>query len=209
MRRRDYRVSGLFNLRVALLLVLPLTPLASAPAQEPTQSGTITGRVMDQEGAPIAGAQVFLVRPAITTSTHSDGRYLLSLVPLGPNVVRVRMLGFRPESVSVTIPPGEQATQDFTLRRDPLQLEALVVTGTQTPRMNLDASVAVTTLTATEIEQAVPRSTTEMLRYVPGFTRVESSGGEVNQNISIRGILGVEYVAFMEDGLPVFPTMET
>jgi outer membrane receptor protein involved in Fe transport len=75
--------------------------------------------------------------------------------------------------------------------------------------MNLDASVAVTTLTATEIEAAAPRSTTEMLRYVPGFTRIESSGGEVNQNIQMRGILGVEYVAFLEDGLPVFPTMHT
>ena len=48
-----------------------------------------------------------------------------------------------------------------------------------------------------------------MLRYVPGFTRVESSGGEVNQNIPMRGILGVEYVMFMEDGMPVFPTMHT
>ena len=48
-----------------------------------------------------------------------------------------------------------------------------------------------------------------MLRYVPGFTRVESSGGEVNQNYSIRGILGVEYVNFLEDGLPVYPTMHT
>src|SRR5258706_7307723 len=48
-----------------------------------------------------------------------------------------------------------------------------------------------------------------MLRYVPGFTRVESSGGEVNQNITMRGILGVEYVMCREDGLPVFPTMHT
>jgi iron complex outermembrane receptor protein len=46
-----------------------------------------------------------------------------------------------------------------------------------------------------------------MLRYVPGFTRVESSGGEVNENYQIRGILGIEYVAFLENGLPVFPTM--
>jgi len=38
---------------------------------------------------------------------------------------------------------------------------------------------------------------------------VESSGGEVNQNITMRGILGVEYVMFMEDGMPVFPTMHT
>ena len=69
--------------------------------------------------------------------------------------------------------------------------------------------MAISTLTPELIAQAAPRSTTEMLRYVPGFTRVESSGGEVNENITMRGILGVEYVMFMEDGLPVFPTMHT
>src|SRR5690606_36016472 len=67
----------------------------------------------------------------------------------------------------------------------------------------------ISTLTPRQLEQVNPRSTTEQLRYVPGFTRVESSGGEVNENISVRGILGVEYVMFMEDGLPVFPTMHT
>jgi len=92
---------------------------------------------------------------------------------------------------------------------DPLSLSSVVVTGTATPRVNEDASVAITTLTPELIDQAAPRSTTEMLRYVPGFTRVESSGGEVNENITMRGILGVEYVMFMEDGLPVFPTMHT
>jgi len=104
---------------------------------------------------------------------------------------------------------GQQATHDFTLVADPLQLQAVVVTGTGTPTVNLKSSVAVTTLAPEEIQQAAPRSTTEMLRYVPGFTRVESSGGEVNENITMRGILGVEYVMFMEDGLPVFPTMHT
>ena len=76
-------------------------------------------------------------------------------------------------------------------------------------RVQVDAPLAISVITPQEIDQANPRSTTEMLRYVPGFTRVESSGGEVNQNITMRGILGVEYVMFMEDGLPVFPTMHT
>jgi outer membrane receptor protein involved in Fe transport len=119
------------------------------------------------------------------------------------------MLGLRPEAASVSVGANQRTVQDFTLRRDPLQLQTMIVTGTQSPRMNLDASVAVTTLTATEIEAAAPRSTTEMLRYVPGFTRIESSGGEVNQNIQMRGVLGVEYVAFLEDGMPVYPTMHT
>jgi iron complex outermembrane receptor protein len=199
----------LATLGVAAILVLLLARPVGAIAQEAPPTGSIGGRVVDEQGAPIAGAQMFLIRPAIATATRTDGGYLLSRVPVGAQILHARMLGFRLDSASVTVTAGQQATQDFTLRRDPLQLQTLVVTGTQSPRLNLDASVAVTTLSATEIEQAAPRSTTEMLRYVPGFTRVESSGGEVNQNISIRGILGVEYVAFLEDGLPVFPTMET
>jgi outer membrane receptor protein involved in Fe transport len=165
--------------------------------------------VGDEEGTGVSGAQIYIDRPALGTQTRANGEYTLTRVPSGTYVLHARLLGFRPESASVTVSGTGQVTQDFTMRHDPLQLQTMVVTGTQTPRVNLDASVAVTTMTSTEIQAAAPRSTTEMLRYVPGFTRVESSGGEVNQNISMRGILGVEYVAFLEDGLPVFPTMHT
>jgi iron complex outermembrane receptor protein len=191
------------------LLAAPLLRPPTAAAQDAAQSGSVAGRVVDEQGTGISGAQVYLVRPAVSAQTGGDGRYVLERVPAGARVVHVRMLGFRPDSASVAVAAGQQAAADFTLRRDPLQLQDMVVTGTTTPRQNLAASVAVTTLTAQEVEQAAPRSTTEMLRYVPGFTRVESSGGEVNQNISMRGILGVEYVMFMEDGMPVFPTMHT
>ncbi len=198
-----------FGLAVAIAVAPMLLPARSASAQEAAQTGTVTGRVVNERGAGISGAQVFLVRPAIGTQTGTEGSYSLRRVPAGTHTVGVRMLGFRPDSASVTVEAGGTATQDFTLGRDPLQLQEMVVTGTQTPRQNLAASVAVTTLSAQEVENAAPRSTTEMLRTVPGFTRVESSGGEVNQNISMRGILGVEYVMFMEDGMPVFPTMHT
>ena len=188
-------------------LLLMLGPVRDAAAQETAQTGTVNGRVVDERGTGISSAQVFIDR--LATQTGTSGGYSLTRVPAGTHTLRVRMLGYRPDSATVTVEAGGTATQDFTLGRDPLQLQEMVVTGTQTPRQNLAASVAVTTLSAQEVEQAAPRSTTEMLRYVPGFTRIESSGGEVNQNISMRGILGVEYVMFMEDGMPVFPTMHT
>jgi iron complex outermembrane receptor protein len=194
---------------LAWLLLLPAALPTVARAQAAAQTGAIGGKVTDENGAPVGGARIFIRRTAVATQTRSNGEYLLERVPAGIQALHVRMVGFRPDSASVTVAAGGRATQDFTLRQNPLQLQTLVVTGTQTPRVNLDASVAVTTLTPQEVEEAAPRSTTEMLRNVPGFTRVESSGGEVNQNISIRGILGVEYVSFLEDGLPVFPTMHT
>ena len=193
----------------ASLFVLPFSRPAPLTAQGAAPTGSIAGRVVDDEGTGVSGAQIYIDRPALSTQTRANGEYVLTRVPAGAYQVHARLLGYRPEVASVTVRANGQATQNFTLRHDPLQLQTMVVTGTQTPRMNLDASVAVTTLTPTEVQAAAPRSTTEMLRYVPGFTRVESSGGEVNENIAIRGILGVEYVAFLEDGLPVFPTMHT
>jgi iron complex outermembrane recepter protein len=186
-----------------------LITFAGSNAQAQDQTGSIGGRVLDDQGTPLVGAQVAIPGSSIGTQTRANGEYVLPRVPVGSHSVQARYLGYRPETATIQVRTNQRSNQDFTLRRDPLQLQTMVVTGTQSPRMNLDASVAVTTLTATEIEAAAPRSTTEMLRYVPGFTRIESSGGEVNQNISMRGILGVEYVAFLEDGMPVFPTMHT
>lgn len=195
------------SLAVASLVLAFIARPSPLAAQE--QTGSIAGKVTDEAGAPIANAQITIRGTTLGAQSRADGGYTLPRVPAGTAAVTARMLGFRPDSASVSVAAGGRASQDFSLRRDPLQLQTMVVTGTQTPRQNLEASVAVTTLTAREVEQAAPRSTTEMLRYVPGFTRVESSGGEVNQNISMRGILGVEYVMFMEDGMPVFPTMHT
>jgi iron complex outermembrane recepter protein len=192
---------------IALLSLL--ITFAGSVAQAQDQTGSIGGRVVDDRGTPLVGAQVAIPGSSIATQTRANGEYVLSRVPVGSHSVLARYLGYRPETATIQVTTNQRSTQDFSLRRDPLQLQTMVVTGTQSPRTNLDASVAVTTLTTTEIEAAAPRSTTEMLRYVPGFTRVESSGGEVNQNIVIRGILGVPYVAFLEDGLPVFPTMHT
>jgi iron complex outermembrane receptor protein len=193
---------------VAILFALTAT-VSNAFAQTTGQTGSISGKIMDEHGAPVPSAQVFIDRSTLGTLSRGDGSYFIGQVPEGTHLVKTRLIGFRPESASVTVMAGQQATHDFTIRQDPLQLQAIVVTGTSAPVANLKSSVAITTLTPQEIQQAQPRSTTEMLRYVPGFTRIESSGGEVNENISMRGILGVEYVMFMEDGLPVFPTMHT
>src|SRR5690348_10163144 len=194
----------------ALALALTGTAVISiAAGAQAAGNGSVAGKVVDEHGTAISNAQVFVDRTTIGALTGGDGTYVLRGVSPGAHLLRIRLIGYRPDSASVTVTDGQRTEQNFTLRADPLQLQSVVVTGTSTPTVNLKSSVAITTLTPAMIEAAQPRSTTEMLRYVPGFTRVESSGGEVNENISMRGILGVEYVMFMEDGLPVFPTMHT
>ena len=192
-------------LALMALLMLPVSVVAQGGA-----TGSVTGRVTDDRGQALAGAEVAVVgRPGIAGRSAGNGTYTIADVPAGAVSLRARLIGYKSQPADVTVGAGRTTTQDFTLGADPLNLDAVVVTGTQTPRTKLETSNATTVLSAADITQASPRSTTEALRYVPGFTRVESSGGEVNQNIGMRGILGVEFVMFMEDGLPVFPTMHT
>lgn len=200
---------GASSRNLMLVVATILAGLALSPVSSSAQTGSIVGTVTSGSGEPIAGAQLSVAELNRGTITRSDGSFLLPGLPPGQHLVRVDMLGYRSATASVSVAAEQAARHDFRLEVDLLNIQALVVTGTQTPRVQVEAPIAISIITPEEIAQANPRSTTEMLRYVPGFTRVESSGGEVNQNITMRGILGVEYVMFMEDGLPVFPTMHT
>ena len=89
---------------------------------------------------------------------------------------------------------------------DGLRLDSVVVTGTATRTTKMKQSVSVSTLGAEQIERSGAASTAELLRAVPGV-RSESSGGEGNANITVRGVPisagGSRYVQMQEDGLPV------
>jgi outer membrane receptor protein involved in Fe transport len=84
--------------------------------------------------------------------------------------------------------------------------EDIVVTGVARGQNRLDTSVSVSSLTADDIAAASPRSAAELFRNLPGV-RSESSGGEGNANIQVRGLPiasgGAKFVQIHEDGLPV------
>jgi outer membrane receptor protein involved in Fe transport len=160
-------------------------------------------------GNPIPFANVLVGGTTHGANANVKGEYFIENITPGTYVLRVSAVGYKTKTAEVTVKPGETATANFILSIDVLRMGEVVVTGSFIPLSKMKSSLAISTLSPRELTFSNPRSTTEMLRYIPGFTRVESSGGEVNQNISIRGILGVEYVMFMEDGVPAYPTMHT
>lgn len=89
---------------------------------------------------------------------------------------------------------------------DGLKLDSVVVTGTSTRLTKMKQSVSVSTMEADQIERSGATSAAELLRSIPGV-RSESSGGEGNANITVRGVPisagGARYVQIQEDGLPV------
>lgn len=85
-------------------------------------------------------------------------------------------------------------------------VEEIIVTGVSKAANRLDSSISVSALNAQAIAEAAPRSAAELFRSMPGI-RSESSGGEGNANIQMRGIPistgGAKFLQIHEDGLPV------
>lgn len=189
-----------------LFLSLPLA--AALHAQE---TGTIQGTVLDSDGQPILGATVIVQGTNLGTLTRSGGTYRIERVPAGEQAVRAQSLGFRAVTRTVTVPAGASVTLDFTLQIDPLGMDEIVVTGTaQRDVRKLETSFAITTVNAREIEQKDPLSTAGLMQAIPGF-HVESSGGQVGNNVFARGLPAdgsFRFVALHEDGLPVFESPE-
>jgi outer membrane receptor protein involved in Fe transport len=100
--------------------------------------------------------------------------------------------------------PAADATTAAT--SDSLGLDEIVVTGTRGNLTKFKSSVSVSSLDEESILAAAPRSAAEIFRNLPGV-RSESSGGDGNANIAVRGLPvasgGAKFLQIHEDGLPV------
>ncbi len=115
--------------------------------------------------------------------------------------VTLALLSLPAAHAQTSTQPAADAAKD-----DGLKLDQIVVTGTSSARTKMRSSVAISTVEGDGVIAATAASATEILRSVPGI-RSESSGGESNANVGVRGIPisagGARYIQFQEDGLPV------
>src|SRR6266446_27472 len=107
------------------LLAFPL----SLSAQ--TTTGTVRGYVKDQNGTPVADAEV-QVRQTETgvvrsSVSHGDGSYIIpGLVPADYEL-SVRKIGFTPQRRQITALIGATQIVDFSLQAGAVELQAVTV----------------------------------------------------------------------------------
>lgn len=102
--------------------------------------------------------------------------------------------------------PAAATAADAAASQDGLNLDRVVITGSTVLRSKFKQSVSVSSVDGEQVQKAVASSATELLRAVPGL-RAESTGGEGNANLGVRGLPmsdgGGRYVQLQEDGLPI------
>jgi len=108
--------------------------VAVAKAGPDTLTTLVHGRVTDESGRPLAGAQVSVQGTAVGALTNRDGAFELSLEPnAGDSTARevtlkAQMIGYAEVSHTLAARDGGNVSTDFRLTEQPLALEGLVVT---------------------------------------------------------------------------------
>lgn len=126
---------------------------------------------------------------------------------LGAAFVAITAQAYSPRALAQdAVPPADDSAPVAGRGTDSLRLEEIVVTAVAGQASKLRSSVSVSALTSEEFSNYAPRSTAEIFRNIPGI-RSESTGGEGNANIAVRGLPvasgGAKFLQLHEDGLPV------
>jgi len=173
------------------------------------QTGNISGKVTDNNGNAVPGASVKIKNSNRVTSTNANGAFILTDLNAGTVTLQVSYIGYQTKEITATV----NKPVSILLLEESNKMDEIVVTGTFDKRKRMDASVAITTLNAVQMERIVPASAADLLKNVPGVF-VNSSVGEIRNSVASRGItvgtqdgsFGYEYVSMQEDGLPITNT---
>src|SRR5467141_2892753 len=191
---------GLLFAGVAALALL-VAGAKSAQAQDAVVRGTITS----DRGEPIPGANVVIDELRLGVVSNATGQYSLSVpgarVRGQAVVLRVRAIGFKPNSKAITLTAGEQVV-DLALGYDVNLLEAIVVTGTQEATEAVKVPFTVNRVDASQLPVPASNPLTQLQGKVPGANIVSASGRPGSQPaVLLRGPTSINAAGRGQDPL--------
>ena len=181
------------------LLFLPFS------LQAQTTTGTVRGFVRDQNGGPIADAEIQVTNPQTgvqrSTSSRADGSYVLPGLAPATYEVSARKIGFSPQRRQITVQVGATMSADFSLQAGALELQAVAVE--TTPAVEMRTSEIATNVTQQQIQQlpSNSRNFLDLAQLAPGVTVTED---RINSGAGFRtfsaGAQGANQVNLFVDG---------
>lgn len=151
------------------------------------QNRTVTGKVMDEAGAPLQGASVMIKGAKTAVLSQANGTFSIQ-VPSSAKTLVVSYVGS--EATEITL--GTQSSYTISLKKKVDPLEEVVVTGYQVRKKRDDAG-AISSIKAKEIENQPNVSLDKALQGKAAGVLVQASngipGGAVNVRIRGQGSL--------------------
>ncbi len=187
--RRDWAFAGLLR-PLALAIAMLLAPGLTFAQTTATVQGTVTDA---GTGAPVAEVSVS-ISGLLQATTDALGRYRLAGVQAGDVSLRVRRLGYRGQSIAVTLSVGQVLTRDIQIASSAISLDEVVITGTAGDERRKAQAATVADIAVSNLMEVAPiRSVQQILQSrVAGVSMLSASGtsGSSNQ-IRVRGVSSI------------------
>jgi outer membrane receptor protein involved in Fe transport len=179
-----------------LCLVLSIVP-ASLRAGT---TGKLAGRIVDEKGSPLAGANVRIPDVRLGAVSDEQGAYFIIGVPAGIHGVQASLLGYAPFAVQeVEIRPDFTTALDIHLRTQAVQMSEVKVEA-ERPLLQKDATGTTRFLSAKDIQHLPARGYREAAALQSGVVNYQrQTQGADQATLIVRGGRANE-VAYYVDG---------
>ncbi|HEY7482079.1 MAG TPA: TonB-dependent receptor plug domain-containing protein, partial [Gemmatimonadales bacterium] len=170
-----------FTFSLLTTLAAFAVPTPAAAQETGTVSGTVT-RAAD--GGALSSVSVSIPEIGLSTITGTNGNYTLRRVPVGPQTVVFRWLGYRPTEVQVVVEADRTVTADAALEAVVISLGEIVVEGaSRGPERIVEAPAAISVVPQEVLQNvAVTGQAPMALQSVPGVDIVQSGVNDFNVN---------------------------
>lgn len=178
-------------MRRTLVLLALLVAVAATSVAAQSLTGTVTGRVVDEQGAVLPGVTVTLTGRQGSVPTVTDERGQFRFVGLNPGTyeVRAELSGFAPRrEAGLDVSVGRTLTVNFTLRIGGVTETVDVVGNAATIDIT---STATDNSLSQDLLQNMPinlgnfNAATALLNYAPGVNSGAGFGGDANYGNSL------------------------
>ena len=159
---------------------------------------TLSGKVIDQHGTPVAQATIAVENTTSGTYTDDRGKYSLQVAP-GKHTFVVSFLGYQTVKQSLDI--RQDKKQNFTLQESAVTLSSVEVYGkTQTQKVK-EGAFAVNALDIKPIVNSL-NNLNDLVNRTTGIKVREEGGVGSDFDLSINGMSG-NSIRYFLDGMPL------
>jgi iron complex outermembrane receptor protein len=182
--------------RITISLVLALLLFAGGVFAQ-SSSGKINGKILSNDGKPVAGVTITLKEIKKTTISQENGVYVFSNVKPGTFTVVVAYIGTKGEQQSVVVTAGRTTELNFTLTESASELNDVVIKHVKSinrkpvsiGKINaspLDLPQSIITIGQDVIEQQQAVRLSDVVRNANGVY-LFSSRGSTQETFAARG----------------------
>jgi outer membrane receptor for ferrienterochelin and colicins len=172
------------------------------------QNATLSGKVSSLSGEPMDAATIVLEGTTLGGITDKNGHFTIRDIPAGTYTVKTIFLGHRTLSEEITLREGQSLEKDFSLRKDALNLEGVVVSGTRYEQDRVNNPVVVNVLDAKLLNATQSIAISDGLNFQPGV-RVETNCQNCGfTQVRLNGLEGA-YSQILVNSRPIFSALNS